>query len=261
MLIDKHIPWSTVWITGAGKGIGKALAQLLCKYGLTVYCSSRSSHDLIQLKKECQHYKGRIIVTPLDITESGSVTGLVDEWAWKKRLPELVILNAGTHDPFPAQQFSAQRCNKLLQTNLQGTINCIEPVLKYFSAQDAGQIAIVSSVAGYIGLPTAAAYGASKAALINLCEALKLDLYGSGVKLQVVNPGFVRTPLTDKNSFYMPGLLEPNIAAEKILLGLLSDRFEITFPRRLVFVLKALRILPYHWYFKIMNYMVKPADH
>ncbi len=115
----------------------------------------------------------------------------------------------------------------------------------------------MASVAGYRGLPTAAAYGASKAALINLCESLWLDLKGSGIRLQVINPGFVRTPLTEKNDFKMPALIEPDEAAERILKGLLSDRFEITFPKRFVYLLKLLRILPYRWYFNLISRTVK----
>lgn len=262
MMMDSNrgLPWSSVWITGAGKGIGNALAKRFCQQGLTVYCSSRTHSDLRSLMDQCHNYSGHIIAMPLDITDRQSILDLVESWASNKMMPDLVILNAGTHDPFSAKNFCSERCNLILQTNLQGTINCIDPILKRFIAQNSGHIAVVSSVAGYIGLPTAAAYGASKAALINLCEALKLDLHQSDVKIQVINPGFVRTPLTDKNDFHMPALLEPEIAADTIIRGLLSDRFEIAFPRRLVYVLKFLRVLPYSWYFKLMNYMVKTSD-
>lgn len=257
---NRGLPWSSVWITGAGKGIGNTLAKQFCQQGLTVYCSSRTHSDLRSLMDQCHHYSGHIIAMPIDITDRPSIFNLVESWASNKMMPDLVILNAGTHDPFPAQNFCAERCSSILQTNLQGTINCIDPVLKKFIAQNSGQVAVVSSVAGYIGLPTAAAYGASKAALINLCEALKLDLHQSHVKIQVINPGFVRTPLTDKNNFHMPALIEPEVAADKIIQGLLSDKFEIAFPKRLVYVLKFLRMLPYSWYFTLINYMVKPSD-
>lgn len=112
---------------------------------------------------------------------------------------------------------------------------------------------MVSSVAGYRGLPKAAAYCASKAALISLCESLYVDLQGTGLRLQVINPGFVRTPLTDKNDFHMPALMEPEDAAEAIYRGLGSRRFEITFPARFVYWLKLLRILPYRLYLPLMR--------
>lgn len=253
----KHIPWKTVWITGAGKGIGAALAEAFSEQGCTVFISSRSEDDLIEVKQRCEPFSGKVIPAPLDITDREQIKALMKHWDREQGIPELVILNAGTHDPFPAQELSASRCERLLNINLQGTINCLEPVLQRFLEQNQGQIAVMASVAGYRGLPTAAAYGASKAALNNMCEALYLDLKGSGVKLQVINPGFVRTPLTDKNDFPMPALLEPEDAAGRIIKGLQSSNFEITFPKRFVYVLKLLRLLPLNAYLGLMGHTVK----
>lgn len=216
---SKEIPWTRVWVTGAGKGIGAALAIRLCQMGLTVYATSRTEDDLLKLRQDAAGEAGEIIPVPLDITRPEQIAERMQHWDHEGSFPDLVILNAGTHDPFPAQAFSAERCRRLLAVNLQGSINCLEPVLKRFIAKGEGQIAVMASVAGYRGLPTAAAYGASKAALINLCEALCLDLQGTGVKLQLINPGFVRTPLTDKNDFAMPALLESEDAAERIIRG------------------------------------------
>lgn len=250
----QSLPWKRVWVTGAGRGIGAALARLFCEQGLVVYASSRTQKDLDFLQKELALYPGKIIPIPLDICNTEEIDGLINQWKEENTFPELVVLNAGTHDPFPATEFSAERCRKLLDINLMGTINCLDPVLKYYLEQNfeegiKGQIAVMASVAGYRGLPTAAAYGASKAALIHLCESLWLDLSDSGVKLQVINPGFVRTPLTDKNTFTMPDLMEPEDAAKAILKGLQAGRFEIAFPTRFVCVLKFLRLLPYSCYF------------
>jgi len=255
--MSMNLPWKTAWVTGAGRGIGKALVKQLSREGVTVYASSRTVSELHLLKDETPSYPGRIVPVPLDITSREQVDDLIASWEQGDGVPDLVVLNAGNHDPFPAQVFSAQRCSELLRVNLHGTINCIDPVLKSFIARDRGQLAVMASVAGYRGLPTAAAYGAGKAALINLCEALKLDLYRTSVKLQVINPGFVRTPLTDKNDFKMPALMEADQAADRIIQGLLSERFEITFPRRFTFALKLLRILPYSWYFKLISRTVK----
>ncbi|MGY8872862.1 MAG: SDR family NAD(P)-dependent oxidoreductase [Pseudomonadales bacterium] len=257
MSMNKSLPWTSVWITGAGRGIGEALAILYAHKGLTVYASSRTASELEDLKKRCQGYSGTIIPTPLDITDRHQIEVLMHSWDKGAGLPDLVILNAGTHDPFPAQDFSAQRCQRVFDINLQGTINCLDPVLKRMLKSNSGQVAVMASVAGYRGLPTAAAYGASKAALIHLCEALYLDLKGSKVTLQVINPGFVRTPLTDKNEFKMPALQEPEEAAESIFKGLLSKRFEIAFPSRFVYFLKLLRMLPYRWYFALIGKTVK----
>ncbi|MCP4595508.1 MAG: SDR family NAD(P)-dependent oxidoreductase [Neptuniibacter sp.] len=255
--IPSSLPWKTAWITGAGRGIGESVAKLLCHYGLTVYASARNSSELNNLKNSCCNELGLIVPIPMDITDPRQIDDMMLSWDQGHGVPDLVILNAGTHDPFPAHEFSAERCSKLLRTNLQGTINCIDPVLKRFIKRNSGQLAVMASVAGYRGLPTAAAYGASKAALINLCEALRLDLKGTDIKLQVINPGFVRTPLTDKNDFKMPALMEPEEAAVEILNGLLGRRFEICFPKRFVYLLKFLRLLPYSWYFGLLEKSVK----
>jgi len=309
MNIDKPLPWTTAWITGAGRGIGAELTRLLCRQGVTVYGSARTTEQLQQLQQELSDGPGKLIPVPLDIRDEEAVQQLFLQWDQQGFMPDLVVLNAGSHDPFSAYEFSAQRCRDLLDINLQGTINCLDPVLYRYlhgSAADissttesgpesttesavesgpepgpeteakavaeaqsdtrtsvplrpgghtmaTGQIAVVSSSAGYRGLPTAAAYGAGKAALINLCESLRLDLLGSGVKFQLINPGFVRTPLTDKNDFSMPALMEPDEAARRIVKGLLSDHFEIVFPRRFVYLLKLFRLLPYKVYFWLIG--------
>ena len=130
-----------------------------------------------------------------------------------------------------------------------GVVNCLAPVLATMRTRRAGHIAIVASVAGYGGLPTAAAYGPTKAALINMAQSLKLDCDRLGIKLQLVNPGFVKTPLTDRNEFPMPFLIPVEAAVDALVAGLASNRFEITFPRRFAFMLKALNLLPYAAYF------------
>ncbi|WP_428033799.1 SDR family NAD(P)-dependent oxidoreductase [Amphritea sp.] len=291
MSVNRALPWRTAWITGAGRGIGAELTRLLCRHGVRVYGSARSTEQLQQLQQELSNTDGELIPVPLDIRDPDAVQQLFLAWDRQGLIPDLVVLNAGSHDPFSAYEFSAQRCKDLLDINLQGTINCLDPVLyrylhgsvcvqeghsedlvEYSSQRQLGalkttlpnpestrtltgtrQIAVVSSSAGYRGLPTAAAYGAGKAALINLCESLRLDLQGSGVKLQLINPGFVRTPLTDKNEFSMPALMEPDEAARRIIKGLLSGRFEIIFPRRFVYLLKLFRVLPYRWYFWLIS--------
>ena len=125
-----------------------------------------------------------------------------------------------------------------------GTVHCLEALLPGMIARRGGRIAVVASLAGYRGLPTSSAYGMTKAGLINMAEALKPELDGYGVRLQVVNPGFVRTPLTDRNAFAMPFLMDVEDAAEAFYRGLCSERFEIVFPRRLAYLLKILRVLP-----------------
>ncbi len=154
------------------------------------------------------------------------------------------VLNAGTHQPVDARQLDPRDFRKLVEVNLMGTVNSLAAVLPGMLARRRGRIAIVASVAGYRGLPTSAAYGMTKAGLINLAEALRVELEPHGIVVQIVNPGFVRTPLTDRNPFPMPFLMEPEDAAEAFFRGLQSDRFEIAFPRRMVLIMKLLRCLP-----------------
>jgi len=254
---ELSLPWQRVWITGAGKGIGRALAKRLCQNGVTVYVSARTASDLNELKAECCGYSGDIVLCQLDVTDADQLSELFKQWQVEKGVPDLAILNAGTHDPFKADEFDAGRCQRLMNVNFQGAVNCLEPLLSQYLANANGHIAVMASVAGYRGLPTAAAYGATKAALINMTESLRLDLKGTGVKIQLINPGFVRTPLTDKNDFDMPALLEPEDAAERIIKGLLSESFEVSFPRRFVYWLKFMRCLPYRCYFGLLGRFVK----
>ncbi len=252
---EEACPWQVVWITGAGRGIGAALSRKLCQQGCTVYGSSRTMEELLQLQQSLADTPGRFISVPLDIRRPGQISTLFERWDSEGVSPDLFVLNAGIHDPDGAGRFSAQRCRRLLDVNLQGTINCLDFALRHSMHRHAGHIAVMSSVAGYRGLPTAAAYCASKAALISLCESLYMDLQGTGIRLQVINPGFVRTPLTDKNDFHMPALMEAEDAAEAIYRGLFSQRFEITFPARFVYWLKLLRILPHRLYLPLMRWV------
>ena len=161
------------------------------------------------------------------------------------------VLNAGTHRPMSASAFRAADVEALLRLNVLGVAYCLEALLPVMIARGQGHLALVASLAGYAGLPTAAGYGASKAALINMAEALKPELDTLGIKIQVVNPGFVETPLTDKNEFPMPFLIPANTAAEAFFRGLSSGRFEIIFPRRFAYLMKLLRILPYGPFFAL----------
>ena len=138
-----------------------------------------------------------------------------------------------------------------------GTVHCLEAVLPDMLSRRAGHIAVVASLAGYRGLPTAAAYGMTKAGLINMAEALQPELAASNVKLQIVNPGFVRTPLTDLNTFPMPFLIDADKAAEAFYKGLQSNRFEIVFPRRFAYLMKAFRLMPYGLALRLSKRLVR----
>lgn len=248
------VPWKTAWITGASSGIGRALALALARRGVAVAASARSREGLESLATEAANGAARILPTPLDVTDRAAVKAAAEAAIRVFRgPPDLAVLNAGTFEPMSAGDFDAARFRKQVEINLMGTVHMLEALLPAYLAARRGHIAIVSSVAGYRGLPTSTAYGATKAALIHLAEALKYDCDRAGVKLQLVNPGFVKTPLSDKNKFKMPFLMPVDRAVERMIAGLTSDRFEITFPRRFTWQLKLLRSLPYRFYFAILR--------
>jgi short-subunit dehydrogenase len=247
----------TVWVTGAGKGIGRAVAADLAARGDTVAISARTASDLHSLAEECRSAPGKIVAFPLDVTDVEAAARVAREIEEKLGPLDVAILNAGTHAPISAREFDAAAVRKLFETNLMGAAHCLDAILPRFIARRGGRIVVVGSVAGYFGMPSAAGYGATKAALINMCEALKPELDRCGVMLQLVNPGFVKTPLTDKNEFKMPFLMEVEDAAHRLCDALDSGAFEVTFPRRFTWILKFVRLLPYPVLFALTRRIAK----
>ncbi len=245
----------TVWITGAGKGIGRELARYYAQQGLTVAVSARTESDLQSLVKEAP--VGQIKMFPLDVTDQQAVATAVHQIERAIGGIDLAILNAGTHAHTPAERFAVDPFRHLIETNLMGVVNGLAPLLEIYQKRSSGQIAVVGSLAGYRGLPGAAAYGATKAGLINMCEALRPDLERFGIRLSVVNPGFVETPLTAKNDFPMPFLITAEDAARQIAERLETGTFEITFPARFALLMKILRILPDRLFFSLTRRIVR----
>jgi len=167
------------------------------------------------------------------------------------------VFNAGTHIPMTAETFAVEPFRRLVETNLMGTVNGLGQIVPRFVRRGHGHIAVVASLAGYRGLPTSAAYGATKAALINMCEALRPELERHNVRLTLINPGFVETPLTDKNDFPMPFLIPVEEAVEHIMRGLAGSGFETAFPWRFAFLMKLLRLLPDGLFFFLTRRMIR----
>lgn len=242
-----------VWITGASQGIGKALSLAMVNHGMTVIASARSRENLDYLKAEAAGSLGELDIYPLDVTDQSAVNACVNYIQETFGRIDQAVLNAGTFIPMHGTKFRAEVMQKQIDLNLMGVCYCIEPLIPIMQHQNQGVIAINASLSGYRGLPTAAAYGATKAALINLAECLKLDLCSSGIDVKVINPGFVKTPLTDKNKFPMPFLMSSEKAAQIILKGMNRTGFEIRFPAVFAFFLRALQFLPYGIYFKLVR--------
>lgn len=248
-----------VWITGASSGLGRELARQYAQAGHQVCVSARNTDALDELAETCRDADGGIHVFGLDVTDMTQVSACFDRISETVGVPDLSVLNAGTHIRNSAGNFDRDVFRKLMDINYMGAVNCLQVVIPAYLEQQRGEIGVVSSVAGYQGLPNASAYGATKAALINLCESLQPELAAANVDLRLINPGFVRTPLTDLNEFPMPFLMEVEDAAARIVKGLEGRGFEITFPRRFTWMLKILSILPYSVYLRLTRKLLRNA--
>lgn len=237
-----------VWITGASAGIGREVALQLADQGFTVYASARSKDKLSELEKSFSG-SGKIVAMPLDVTDRQACINCVAKIVEQEGALAICLLNAGTFYPVRGKALDYESFDRTIDININGVINGLVPSVEAMKERGQGQVAVVSSVAGYGGLPKSAAYGISKAGLINMCESLLHDLSRLNIKLQVINPGFVDTPLTEKNDFPMPFLMPATEAAKRICDGLKSSQFEITFPKRFAYMLKTLNLLPYPLYF------------
>ncbi len=240
------------WITGASSGIGRATALELARRGFTVAATARRLPELEALAAEVTG-PGRIVAFPGDVTDGPGIASLVATIEAELGPVVLAFLNAGTFFRDKGADFDADLVKRTFDINVGGAASCLEPLLKSMRARGRGQVAVNASVAGYGGLPTSAAYGATKAALINMAASLKFGLDREGITMQVVCPGFVGTPLTAKNEFPMPFLIPVEEAGRRIVEGFESGGFEIAFPKRMAWTLKALNMLPYRAYFALVS--------
>ncbi len=247
----------TVWITGASSGIGRALALRYATAGHTVFASARSIDKLNELATEANAMPGTIVAAPLDVTDAEAITGFISQRIADSTLPDIAVLNAGFYEPTGLDELTLDHFEQTFAVNYLGVVKCMMALLGHYRDHQTGHLVLVSSVAGYAGLPRAAAYGSSKAALINLAESIKPECDARNIKVTVVNPGFVKTPMTDLNDFEMPFQIDTDTAASRMFDGISAGKFEITFPRRFTWMLKFLRILPYPLFFPVVRQLVK----
>ncbi len=243
------------WITGGGSGIGRQVALQLTRQGWRVAISGRSSEPLEQTRRLAGR-QDAIIPLALDVTDRNLLQTKLDWLCEQHGVPEVAILNAGDYRPMGLADFDLDLVHRLTEVNYLGAVNCVAALLPAMRAAGSGQILLTASLSGYRGLPRAAPYGATKAAMISFAESLHNELLAEGIRLRVINPGFVRSELTDKNDFNMPFLLEPEQAARYIVRGLERSGFEIAFPLPFALILKFLRLLPYRLYFPLTRRMM-----
>lgn len=254
--------WSgkNVWLVGASSGIGEACASLLHERGAHVFVSARQVEKLQDWVARHPGTDGkgraRAVALPLDVTDHRALQLAVQAIAARGPL-DLVVYCAGYYKALGAQRYSLEEMLRHEQVNYVGALQLLDVVLPVLQEQaqrgQGGHLSLISSVAGFRGLPKSLAYGPTKAALINLAEALYLDLQPQGLGVSVVNPGFVETPLTAQNRFKMPALITPEVAAREMLTGWARGDFELHFPKRFTRWLKFMRLLPYRLYFPLVR--------
>ena len=243
-----------IWITGGSTGIGKALALKFANKGWKVAVSARREN----LLKEIEENNGNIVSFPLDVTNKENCISIFQDIVNKLGNVDICVFSTGTWNPKKEKEIDVEQIEDVMKVNFFGTLNCIKSVEKYFKEKGNGQISIVSSIAGYRGLPNSTGYGPSKSALNNLAESLYFDFKRYGVRISIISPGFIKTPMTDKNDFKMPFLKTVDYAADKIYEGLInSKKFEIDFPKQLTLILKLFKIMPNKLYLSLVEKLTK----
>ena len=214
------------------------------------------SNDRLQALAEQSPVPGAIQVFPGDVTDGPGMADVAARIESRMGPIDTAIFNAGDYEPMGLEDFDPALFQRLMAVNYQGVVNGLAAVMPAMISRAEGQILVTASLAGYRGLPRAAPYGASKAAVINLAESLQPELALKGVSLRVINPGFVKTPMTDKNRFSMPFLMTPEAAVDAIMKGLERRGFEITFPRPFAWIMKTLRLMPHRLFLALTRRMV-----
>lgn len=252
-----------VWVLGASGAIGTALAVAMAKRGSRLVLSGRRADALAETASLCHLplSNSSAITLPLDITDTAAIETAVEQIKTQMGGVDLIVINAGTYQATRAHELMPEHINQVLETNLIGPMRATPALLASLlaTATDPEQkqrprgIAFVGSVAGYRGLPRSLTYGPSKAGLISFTESLWQDLNPLGLNVWLINPGFVRSRLTAQNDFEMPALIDADTAAEAILSGFSRGQFEIHFPKRFTWWMKALRAMPNRCYFFLVR--------
>ncbi len=240
---------NVAWVTGASSGIGRAVAERLAARGMKVAISARSGDELAAIAATSD----QITAFPLDITDNDAIARTIDDIEDRLGPIDLGLFCAATWSVQDVETLEVEAVQKGMTVNFNGTAGTLVPLAHRMMRRGSGRLGIVASVAGYRGLPRSAAYAPTKAALINLAECLQPDLVRHGVAVSIINPGFVKTPMTDNNDFPMPFLMEVDAAADAIVKGLERGHYEIAFPWQMVGILKTMRLLPNRLFLWLMR--------
>lgn len=245
----------TIWLIGASEGIGRALAIELAKdQNNSLILSAR---NIQRLKDLSQDIKTKPLLLEMDVENKESITKAWNDIQKKSASIDKIIYCAGYYKPMSAESMEIDEIEKMIEVNLLGAFRVLNLVIPEFIKRKNGHIVLIGSVAAYIGLPNGLGYGSSKAGIIHLAENLKCDLSNYNIKVQVINPGFVKTRLTDLNRFQMPSIITPEDAALYISNAMKTNSFESRFPFLFANFLKLISKLPYWLYFKLSK-LIKP---
>ncbi|OBQ51468.1 SDR family NAD(P)-dependent oxidoreductase [Halodesulfovibrio spirochaetisodalis] len=242
----------TIWLTGASRGIGEALVKRFVAGGKQVAITSRNNEALVKVAQPFGN-SGQVLCVPADVTDEQELMLAYTHVKEAMGVPDLVVANAGTHINMPASEITFEKCRQLFEINLHGAVATLLAPLPDMMERGSGHLAGVGSLSSYRGLPLAAAYGATKAGLNNFLQSLQFDVETYGISVTAINPGFIKTPLTDLNPYPMPMRISTERAAEYIWNGLAKQKAEIHFPFAFSWACKLLRVLPYPAY----HYLVR----
>ncbi len=242
-----------VWIIGASEGIGRALALALEEEGARLAVSARGHARLEELVSELGGAPHLAAVC--DVSSFESIQTAYRQVKSALGVPDIIVHCAGVYTPMYARELNLEVALSTMNINFASALKLLDVTLGDLRARASGHLVLVSSVAGYCGLPNSMAYGASKAALSNLAESLRIELAPEHITVQLVSPGFVKTRLTDTNPFPMPFIISAEDAAARMVAGMKTGRFEIHFPRRFSYFMKALRILPRPLFFWVTKWL------
>ncbi len=238
-----------IWLIGASFGIGEELYRQFCEAGANLIISGRSLRKLQEIIGENKNH----LALEMDITNEDSVNLAVKTLQQHFLQIDLIIFCAGIYQPMNIDNFDLAKAKEISKVNYVGMLNLLDAILPIIKQKNLTHLAIISSVASYFGMNNSLSYGASKAALKNLTESLYLELKKYGVKVQLINPGFVKTRLTDQNNFKMPLMITTQKAAKFIIKELNSNKFEIFFPKLFVWIMKFIGLMPYKLQLKILS--------
>lgn len=234
------------WLVGASEGLGRALADVMSRAGVELILSARNEDRLATLAAELP---GRTQCVPVDVSDLASVK----DGAASAGDIDGVIYLAGVYWPFPAQEWDAEKAEAMCDINFTGGARVIGAAMPGLVARGKGHVVIVGSLSGFRGLPGSIGYGSAKAGLMHLAESMQADLRKTGIKVQVANPGFIRTRLTDKNDFRMPFLMEPEDAARQVFEMMNSDQFKRNFPLVFSWLFRLSQFLPDWAYYRLFG--------